>query len=224
MENAETTIRIFILDHQEIFTDGIKQLLKSQKSIHCIDQALINQSVEEIINNYQPNIILLDADYPGLSISWLTHFLKQSSANSKLIILSSVQNDQLLLEAMSAGVAAYLIKTCKRQELIDAIYAVSDGNHFYCMETTNRLRELIAKGRYHPHRKNNRVVFSDKEKNILQLICAEYTSKEIANQLNMSLRTVETYRQSLQEKTGSKNSAGLILYAIRNGIVALKAS
>lgn len=224
MKKAETKIRIFILDRQEIFIDGVKPLLESKKSIHWIDQSLHNQSIEENIINFQPNIILLDSDYPGLSISWFTNFLKQSSANSKLIVLSSVHNDQLLLEAMSAEVAAYLIKTCKRQELIDAIDAVSDGNHFYCMETTNHLRELITKGRYHPHRKNNRVVFSDKEKNILQLICAEYTSKEIANELNMSLRTIETYRKSLQEKTGSKNSAGLILYAIRNGIVALKVS
>jgi DNA-binding CsgD family transcriptional regulator len=65
---------------------------------------------------------------------------------------------------------------------------------------------------------------SEKEKSVLQLICAECTSKEIADQLKMSSRTIEAYRKSLQEKTGSKNSAGLILYAIRSGIVALKAS
>lgn len=224
MENAETTIRIFILDHQEIFTDGLKLLFESHESIEWVNQVLNNKTVEEAILEFQPNIVIIDINYPGVSISSISKFLKQGSFNCRLIALSSVQNDQLLLEAMSVGIAAFLVKTCKRQELIDAIDAVSEGNQFYCKETTNRLRELMASGKYHPHRKNNRVVLSDKEKNILQLICAEYTSKEIANQLNMSLRTVEAYRQSLQEKTGSKNSAGLILYAIRNGIVALKAS
>lgn len=224
MNNSETTIRIFILDHQEIFTDGVKHLLESQQSIEWIDQELHNKSVEETIINFHPDIIFLDAEYPGLSISWLANFLKQHAISSKLIVLNSVQNDQLLLEAMAVGIKAYLIKTCKRQELIDAINAVSEGNTFYCKATTNRLRELIANGRYHPHQKNESIQLSEKEKSILQLICSEYTSKEIADQLNMSLRTIETYRQSLQEKTGSKNSAGLILYAIRNGIVALKAS
>lgn len=224
MNNAETTIRIFILDHQEVFTDGVKHLLESQQLIEWIDQAQHNKSVEETIINFHPDIILLDADYLGLSISWLDNFLKQHSAHSKLIVLSSVQNDQLLLDAMAIGIKAYLIKTCKRQELIDAINAVSEGNTFYCKETTNRLRELIANGRYHPHQKNVSIKLSEKEKLILQLICSEYTSKEMADQLNMSLRTIGAYRQSLQEKTGSKNSAGLILYAIRNGIVALKAS
>ena len=224
MNNAETIIRIFILDNQEIFTDGVKHLLESQQSIDWIDHTLNAKSIEETIFNFQPDIVLMDSEYPGLSISWLDNFLKQHSAHSKLIVLSSVQNDQLLLDAMAIGIKAYLIKTCKRQELIDAINAVSEGNTFYCKETTNRLRELIANGRYHPHQKNVSIQLSEKEKLILQLICSEYTSKEMADHLNMSLRTIEAYRQSLQEKTGSKNSAGLILYAIRSGIVALKAS
>lgn len=224
MRILDLPLRLLILDHHEIFADGVKYLFESQKSINWIDQALHHQSVEETIFDFQPDIILVDSAYPGLSISRLANFLKQSEANSKLIVLSSVYNDQLLLDTMSIGITAYLIKTCKREELIDAIYAVCEGNTFYCKETTNRLRELIANGRYHPHQKNESIQLSEKEKSILQLICSEYTSKEIAEQLKMSLRTIETYRQSLQEKTGSKNSAGLILYAIRNGIVALKAS
>lgn len=224
MRVLDLPIRLLILDDHEIFTDGVKHLLESQQSINWIDQALHHKSVEETIIDFQPDIILMDADYPGLSISWLDNFLKQHAANCKLIVLSSVHNDQLLLDAMAVGIKAYLLKTCKRQELIDAINAVSEGNTFYCNETTNRLRELIANGRYHPHQKNVSIQLSEKEKLILQLICSEYTSKEMADQLNMSLRTIEAYRQTLQEKTGSKNSAGLILYAIRTGIVALKAS
>lgn len=224
MRVLDLPIRVLILDHYEIFTDGVKHLLESQQSINWIDQALHHKSVDETIIDFQPDIILMDADYPGLSISWLTNFLRQHAANCKLIVLSSVHNDQLLLDAMAVGIKAHLIKTCKRQELIDAINAVSEGNTFYCRETTNRLRELIANERYHPHQKNVSIQLSEKEKLILQLICSEYTSKEMADQLNMSLRTIEAYRQSLQEKTGSKNSAGLILYAIRSGIVALKAS
>lgn len=217
-------LRMLILDHHEIFADGVKHLLKSQISIDWIDQAPHHKSVEETILDFQPDIILIDSDYPGLSISRLANFLKQSESNSKLIVLSSVNNDQLILEAMSMGLPSYLIKTCKKQELIDAINAVREGNTFYCNETTKRLQQLIIEGRYHPHQKLKLAEINEKEKIILQLICAEFTSKEIADQLNMSFRTIEAYRKSLQEKTGSKNSAGLILYAIRNGIVTLEPS
>lgn len=224
MSVFDLPLRVLMLDHQEIFTDGVKHLLESQQSIEWIDHSLNPKSIEETILEFHPDLILIDTNYPEASVSSISKLIKQSDINSRLIVLNSVQNDQLLLDAMAVGIKAYLIKTCKRQELIDAIYAVSEGNTFYCKETTNRLRELIANGRYHPHQKNESIQLSEKEKLILQLICSEYTSKEMADQLNMSLRTIETYRQSLQEKTGSKNSAGLILYAIRNGIVALKAS
>jgi NarL family two-component system response regulator YdfI len=138
--------------------------LESQQSIEWIDQALHHQSVEATIIDFQPDIVLMDSDYPGLSISWLANFLKQHSALSKLIVLSSVQNDQLLLDAMAVGVTALLIKTCKRQELIDAIDAVGEGSTFYCKATTSRLRVLMANGRYHPHQKNEPIQLSEKEK------------------------------------------------------------
>ena len=224
MRVLDLPIRVLILDDHEIFTDGVKHLLESQQSIDWIDQSQHNQSIEATILDFQPDIVLMDADYPEVAVSSVSTLIKQHAVNSKLIVLSSVQNDQLLLDAMAVGIKAHLIKTCKRQELIDAIDAVSEGSTFYCKETTSRLRVLMANGRYHPHQKNEPIQLSEKEKSVLQLICAECTSKEIADQLKMSSRTIEAYRKSLQEKTGSKNSAGLILYAIRSGIVALKAS
>ncbi len=224
MRVLDLPIRVLILDDQEIFTDGVKNLLESQESIEWIDQSQHNQSIEATILDFQPDIILMDADYPEVAVSSVSTLIKQHAVNSKLIVFSSIQNDQMLLDIMAIGISAFLLKTCKRQELIDAIDAVTEGSTFYCKETTSRLRVLMANGRYHPHQKNEPIQLSEKEKSVLQLICAECTSKEIADQLKMSSRTIEAYRKSLQEKTGSKNSAGLILYAIRSGIVALKAS
>lgn len=216
--------RILLADHHELFVDGIAALLKQQTSVELMILSSSDLSLQEAIVVHQPAIILIDAQFPNLSIAQLADYLKQNSFDSKLVVFSLILNDAILIEALSSGIAGFLLKTCTKQEVLNALVAVSSGHSFYCTATTNRLQQLIVDGRYHPHKKINHIVLSDKEKNILQLICAEYTSKEIADQLNMSLRTVEAYRQSLQEKTGSKNSAGLILYAIRNGIVALEAS
>ncbi len=215
---------ILLAEHHEIFIEGISSLLKKELSIELVILSSSDKSLQDAIVKHQPTSILLDAQFPYLSITELADFLKGNAFDTKLVVLSLTTNDQILMNALAVGVDGFLLKTCSKQELLNALVEVSNGHRFYCNETTNRLHQLMVDGRYHPHRKNNSVALSDKEKNILQLICSEYNSKEIADQLNMSLRPVEAYRQSLQEKTGSKNSAGLILYAIRNGIVAIEAS
>lgn len=223
MNVTELPIRILIADDQEIFIDGLKSLLSNQDSIEWKELESLGTPMQDAILMYQPNIILIDSNFSNPSISVLSDFLKQKNIDCKLLVLSSFQNDALLLKMLATGVSAFLVKTCQRQELLDAIFAVNEGNTFYCKQTTHQVKQLIVEGSYHPHRKFTQIQLSEKEKSVLQLICEEYTSKEIADQLNMNIRTIESYRKSLHEKTGSKNLAGLILYAVRSGIVALKA-
>ncbi|WP_439505022.1 response regulator transcription factor [Sediminibacterium sp.] len=217
-------MRILIADHHVIFADGLATLLEKEATVEWINVESTHQPLKDLILTYQPHIILIDAYYPSITMSSLTHFLQQHSMNTKLIVLGSVKSDQLLLDLLKIGVTAFLLKTCTKKELLDSIISVNNGNTFYCSQTNKHLQQLIIEGRYHPRRKQQMAALSEKEKVVLKLISAEFTSKEIAAQLNMSFRTIEAYRKSLQEKTGSKNSAGLILYAIRNGIVTLEPS
>lgn len=220
----EIPMRILIADHQVIFADGLAYLLEKEATVEWINVESTHQPLKDLILAFQPQIILIDAYYPSITIAALTHFLQQHSMNTKLIVLGSVKSDQLLLDLLKIGVSAFLLKTCTKKELLDSIISVVHGNTFYCSQTNKHLQQLIIKGRYHPRRKEQLAELSEKEKTVLKLICAEFTSKEIADQLNMSFRTIEAYRKSLQEKTGAKNSAGLILYAIRYGIVTLETS
>jgi len=224
MSIVEIPIRILIADNQEIFVNGLKSLFSNQDTIEWIGLENLGRAMQDAIFTYQPNIILIDSNYTNPSVTVLVDFLKHNSLDCKMLVLSSIQNDWLLLEMLALGISGHLVKTCQRQELVDAIFSVNLGNTFYCKQTTRQLHQLMAKGHYHPHKKPTLIKLSEKEKLILNLICAEYTNKEIAYQLNMSARTIEAYRKKMQEKTGSKNSAGLILYAIRNGIVTLQAS
>lgn len=224
MSVIEIPMRILIADHQVIFADGLAYLLEKETTVEWINVESTHQPLNDVILAFQPQIILIDAYYPSITIAALTHFLQQHSMNTKLIVLGSVKSDQLLLDLLKIDVSAFLLKSCTKKELLDSIISVVNGNAFYCSQTNKHLQQLIIDGRYHPRRKEQLAELSEKEKTVLKLICAEFTSKEIADQLNMSFRTIEAYRKSLHEKTGSKNSAGLILYAIRNGIVALEPS
>lgn len=131
MKNAETMVRVLILDRQEIFTDGLKYILERQMSIDWIDHPQHNQSIEEIILELHPDIIFIDVHYPDTSVASISKTLKRNSCNSRLIALSTLLNDQVLLSLMSIDISGYLLKTCKRQELIDAINVVREGKTFF---------------------------------------------------------------------------------------------
>ena len=92
------------------------------------------------------------------------------------------------------------------------------GETYFCKHTSAKLVHLIAESRYNPYKDADKLAFTDKEIEIIQLICKEFSNKEIGTQLNLSVRTIEGYRERLQEKMKARNAAGIVVYAIKNGI------
>ncbi len=219
MATSPSTIRIFLADHQEIFLDGLKQFFLSFKNIEVVGQSNTDQELVDTIALTQPNLVLLDAMLPHLQLPLLVQSIQEVDNNIKVFVLYGQYSDELLLSLLSAGVNGIANKYISKVELETAIFQILNSQPFYCAFTSKKLQYFIQTNRFYPHTKTSQIHFSEKEKMILQCIAAECTSKEIADQLSMSVRTVEAYRKSLQEKTGSKNSAGLILYAIKNGII-----
>lgn len=219
MATSPSTIRIFLADHQEIFLDGLKQFFLSFKNIEVVGQSNTDQELVDTIALTQPNLVLLDAMLPHLQLPLLVQSIQEVDNNIKVFVLYGQYSDELLLSLLSAGFNGIANKYISKVELETAIFQILNSQPFYCAFTSKKLQYFIQTNRFYPHTKTSQIHFSEKEKMILQCIAAECTSKEIADQLSMSVRTVEAYRKSLQEKTGSKNSAGLILYAIKNGII-----
>ena len=219
MATSPSTIRIFLADHQEIFLDGLKQFFLSFKNIEVVGQSNTDQELVDTIALTQPNLVLLDAMLPHLQLPLLVQSIQEVDNNIKVFVLYGQYSDELLLSLLSAGVNGIANKYISKVELETAIFQILNSQPFYCAFTSKKLHYFIQTNRFYPHTKTSQIHFSEKEKMILQCIAAECTSKEIADQLSMSVRTVEAYRRSLQEKTGSKNSAGLILYALKNGII-----
>lgn len=219
MPTSSATIRIFLADHQEIFLDGLKQFFLDFKNIEVVGQGNTDQELVDTIALTQPNLVILDAMLPHSQLPLLVQSIQEVDNNIKVFVLYGQYSDELLLSLLSAGVNGIANKYISKVELETAIFQILNSQPFYCAFTSKKLQYFIQTNRFYPHTKTSQIHFSEKEKMILQCIAAECTSKEIADQLSMSVRTVEAYRKSLQEKTGSKNSAGLILYAIKNGII-----
>ena len=140
---------------------------------------------------------------------------KEGSPSVSVIALTSFGDDSLILDA---GAAGYLVKTTSREDLVSAIHTVHKGEGYFCKSTSRRLAEMIGR-RQSPNTNNKQnVVLSEKEQQIIKLICQQRNTKEIAGLLNHSPKTIDTYRLKIMEKISAQNSAGIVIYAIRSGL------
>ena len=147
-----------------------------------------------------------------------TRKIKELHPDLPVIGLSMFDEEDLIIEMLEAGAMGYLVKNADKDEVLEAIRTVYQQEPFYCKQTSSKLAQLIAKSKYNHRQAKNKVEFSEKEIEVILLICKERTNKEIADELFMSVRTIEGYRQKLLDKMKVKNSIGIVIYAIQHGI------
>ena len=135
-----------------------------------------------------------------------------------IIGLSMYDEDELIVDMLEAGAKGYLIKNAGKEQITEAIKTVYNQDPYYCKTTSHKLATMIAQSRFNPYKKNAKATFSDREKEIIELICQEHSNKEIGDKLFISVRTVEWHRLKILEKMNVKNTVGLVIYAIKNGI------
>ena len=127
--------------------------------------------------------------------------------------------ENLIIEMLEAGAKGYLLKNADKQEILDAIEQVYGDHVFYCRHTSAKLASLIVNSKFNPYRKKEVIVFTEREKEIIRLICLQYTAQEIGDKLFISKRTVEGYRTKILEKMGVKNTAGVVVYALKHDMI-----
>jgi DNA-binding NarL/FixJ family response regulator len=218
MNDNTEPIRIVIADDHEIFRDGFRVLLRKQKGIELVGEAGDGQSLLEEVNRLQPDVVITDVRMPVLDGVAVTRRLHQEHPGLPVIGLSTYDEEQVIVDMLEAGARGYLLKNASKDEIFEAVQTVNKGEVYFCASTSPRLAELIARSSYNPFRRRNSTELNEREKEIIRLICQEFSSKEIAQQLNNSVRTVESYRDRLLDKVGAKNVAGLVVYAMKTGI------
>ncbi len=214
-------IKIVIADDHEIFREGFKLLLKNQQEIELVGEAENGKELLEVAAKQQPDVLIIDIKMPVMDGIEACKSIKKKFPDMKVIALSMFNDDNLIVDMLEAGARGYLLKNTNKNELMQAAKAVYEGNTYYCSATSMKLAKLIAESKFNPNRNHPVKKFSIREMEVIKLICEQLTNKEIAKTLGLSIRTVESHREKIQEKTGAKNSIGVAIYAIKHNIYQL---
>ena len=209
-------IRVVIADDHSLFRTGLKTLLSQVRNVEIVGEAVNGQELIRRSIELSPDVILTDIGMPVMDGVIATKELARRKISNRVIVLSAYGKEEPVLQMLEAGALGYLLKTADTDEISEAINTVYRHKPYFCREITERLTDIVAKSYQVPIRVD--VAFTEREKDIIRLICKEYTSKEIAYTLNLSKRTVEGHRTRIMDKVGAKSIAGVITYALDKGI------
>ncbi|MBL7710757.1 MAG: response regulator transcription factor [Chitinophagaceae bacterium] len=214
-------IKIAIADDHEIFREGFKLLLRDQNEVQLVGEAEHGRELLKVLEEAKPDVVIVDIKMPVLDGVDACKAIRKKFPDVQVIALSMFNEDSLIVDMLEAGAKGYLLKNTNKQELLTAVRAVYEGNTYYCSATSEKLTRMIADSKFNPYRNQPIVRFTPRELDIIKLMCQQYTSKEIASKLTLSIRTVESHREKLQEKTGAKNAIGIVIYAIKHDLVVV---
>ena len=212
-------IKIAIADDYKIFREGLKVSLGQDDKMQVIFEAENGEELITTMETKKPDIIIMDLKMPIMDGMEATQFIRKKYSDVKVLVVSMYEDDKFIIHLMEIGANGYLLKNAEPEEIRKAIYAVSE-NGYYFNDLVNKalLKKLVLKNNLKPSFNEN-VELTERELEVLKLICEEKTAPEIAKKIFLSPRSVEGIRQRLIEKVGVRNTAGLVMFAIKNGIV-----
>lgn len=215
-------IKIIIVDDHMLVRDGIRMVLESQDDFEVIGMATNGEEVIQMLDRGEiPDLIIADICMQPMDGIELAGIVNSWEKPPKVIILSMMDNDDLLVKSFRNGVSGYLIKNVSSLELLTAIRYVIAGGRYVCEEISMSLIEKMPALGGIPKNSNLKDVLelSERELEVLEKLGEGLTNHEISEKLFLSKRTVEGYRQSLLKKTNSRNTATLIKFAVENGLL-----
>lgn len=209
-------IKILIADDHQMFIDGIKALLNEITHIQIVGQAINGKEVIEKLNNYSPDIVLMDIGMAELNGIETTEWITKNYPNIKVIALTMYDDHNRIMKMLKAGVKGYILKNTSKNELIEAIKAVASGETYL----TKQVAASVIKESSQPHH-NPISLLTKREIQIIKLVVKSMTSKEIADELALSELTVTTHRKNAMQKLELKNVAALVKFSIDNNLSEL---
>jgi DNA-binding NarL/FixJ family response regulator len=212
-------IKIAIADDYKIYRDGLKVGIASDDNLEVVLEADNGEDLLKGIPAAKPDVIIMDLKMPIMDGMEATKEIRKKFNHIKVLVVTMYEDDKFIIHMMENGANGYLLKNTGSDELRKSIYSVHETGYYF-NDVVNKalLKKLILKGNIKPSFNQN-IEFSERELEVLKLICEEKTAAEIGKELFISARTVEGHRTKLIEKVGVKNTAGLVMFAIKNGIV-----
>ncbi len=213
-------VQILIVDDHKIVRDGIKSLLKSEANLVIVGEAGNGQEAVDLINSPEQKIdlIIMDINMPVLDGIEATQQVKKSNPDIKVLALTMVNEQQHIRKMIEVGASGYILKSSSQQELNLAIQKIMEGSHYFSEEAAQSILQDMVNPELSKKAGDLHVQITDREKDVLRLIVDEYTNQEIAEELFISVRTVDAHRRNLLQKIGAKNTAGLVKFALENNL------
>jgi DNA-binding NarL/FixJ family response regulator len=212
-------IKVVIVDDHQIVRDGIEALLLSNKQIKITGSVSGYESLMLVISNQKPDVIVLDIALPGKSGIEIAKELKEKHKEIKILMLSANSDENNITESVRAGADGFLPKDTPKEELTEAIRLVHNGEKYFGANLSkviyNSYVHFIKTGK----KKDTSPLLSERETEIIELLAEGCSCKEISEKIFISPRTVESHKANILSKLNLKNTAELIVYAIKNGII-----
>jgi len=212
-------IKIAIADDYKIYRDGLKVGLSTDENIDIIGEADNGEDLLKLLEKKQPDVIIMDLKMPIMDGMEATKLVRKKYPSIKVLVVTMYEDDKFIIHMMENGANGYLLKNAEPEEILKSIYAVYE-NGYYFNDVVNKalLKKLVLKNNLKPSFNQN-IELTERELQVLKLICEEKTAAEIGKEIFLSPRSVEGIRQRLIEKVGVRNTAGLVMFATKNGIV-----
>jgi DNA-binding NarL/FixJ family response regulator len=215
MSTAKT--RVMLTDDHALVRAGLRRLLESQPDLLVCGEEADGESALKALPTARPEVLVLDLTMPGLDGFEVLRRAKRAYPELKVLVLTMHANPEYVQRAITDGADGYLLKDSAVQDLVAAIAAVSEGRAYYSPQIQSRLAEILRSGKETEPRPLD--VLTDREREVLKLVAEGLATKEIADRLGISGRTVETHRANLMRKLDLHSVARLTQFAIREGLV-----
>lgn len=216
MRAGSATIDIVLADDHELLRDGFKNMLKKLPHLRLVAEVANGKQLCEAVGRYRPQVVITDIKMPLVDGVEATKFIKSECAGVKVIALTNYDEQELIFEMIQAGADGYLVKTASKKEIMEAITTVLNGKVYYCDTTSQKLLTHLN-DQTREVKKEPEIKLTRRELEVMRLICKGYSQKEIGNELGISPRTVETHKESIQEKIGERSTVRIAIFAVQHG-------
>ena len=205
-------MHIFLTDDHEILLDGLKKIISDETDLKVVGSAATVQQTMDELTRLNVDLLITDYNLPDEDGLTLVRKVKRKYPEMKILVLSMHDEGHLVKEILKEGINGYVLKKDSHNELVNAISAIQNGKVYLSSD----INTILMKGL---HGEGEQKLLTEREREILKLISREYTNRDIAEELFISERTVETHRKNIFRKTGTNNMVGLIKYAYANNLI-----
>ncbi|MEN7550752.1 response regulator transcription factor [Rapidithrix thailandica] len=213
---------VILVDDHQMFREGLRFLLSKSRQVEVIAEAENGEHFLELLEAHQPDLVLMDINMPKMNGIEATQRALAIHPDLKVIALSMFGDEVYYYNMIHAGVKGFVLKKAGSHDLESAIEAVLNGNDYFSQELLkNVIISLGDSKKIKTNQGQNSLQLSEREQEVLQQICNGLSTKEIAEELNISPRTVEGHKTKLMDKTAAKNTSNLIMIAIKNKLIEI---